>query len=243
MKTIELQHNSDEWFEDRKGKITDSKLKDVVSRVSLTKEAMVAELKELGVEFDSKLKKEELEELISVSSRVKLMLAQPKKLGFYRLLAERIARDADPDEDPRDKGHRLEQEAIDLLEQTNGIKYNRNRFCISDDNPNMALSPDGLSESGTHAAEAKCLSTAYHLMALCENKIPDDYEEQKLQYFIVNDKLEQLDFVFYDPLVTAKPFFVITFYRDDLKDEVELYKQYEIGLLKEIDNLAEELTF
>ena len=243
MKIEIVQQNTEEWMEDRKGAITGSKLKDVVSRVSPTKEAIVAELKEVGVEFDIKAKKDELEPLLPVASQVKLMLAQPKKLGFYRLIAERIALDADPDEDPRDKGHRLEEEAVNQLEQHTGIKYRRGLFCTSDEHPYMKLSPDGLSEDETHAAEAKCLSTPHHLMAMYENQIPDDYQEQKLQYFIVNPKLQRLDFVFYDPLITAKPFFTITFKREELANEIELYRLYELGLLAEVDKLVEELTF
>lgn len=247
MKIEIVQQNTEEWMEDRKGAITGSKLKDVVSRVSPKKEDIVAELKATGStltdEEFKKAKKEELEPLLPIASQVKLMLAQPKKMGFYKLIAERIALDADPDEDPRDKGHRLEKEAVNQLEQHTGIKYRRGLFCTSDEHPYMKLSPDGLSEDDTHAAEAKCLSTPHHLMAMYENKIPDEYEEQKLQYFIVNPKLEQLDFVFYDPLITAKPYFVITFFREDLANEIELYRLYELGLLAEVDKLVEELTF
>lgn len=243
MKIEIVQQNTEEWMEDRKGAITGSKLKDVVSRVSPTKEAIVTELKEIGMEFDLKAKKEELEPLLPVESRVKLMLAQPKKLGFYRLIAERIALDADPDEDPRDKGHRLEEEAINQLTELTGITYRRGLFLTSDEHQYMKLSPDGLSEDDTHAGEVKCLSTAHHLMAMYEGEIPDEYNEQKLQYFIVNPKLERLDFAFYDPLITAKPFFIITFYREDLASEIELYRLYELGLLAQVDKLVDELTF
>lgn len=243
MKILPIVQNTDEWMLERKKSITGSKLGDVVSRVSLTKDAIVQELKELGVEFDIKGKKEDLEPLLPVSSKVKLMLAQPKKIGFYQLIADHIALDGDPDEDPRDKGHRLEEEAVNQLEAELGIKYRRGLFCVSDEHEDMKLSPDGLSENETHAAEAKCLSTAHHLKAMYEKQIPSDYEEQKLQYFIVNPKLERLDFVFYDPLITAKPFFYITFYREDLADEIELYRQYELGLLKMVGEMVEELTF
>lgn len=230
-------------MEDRKGKVTGSKLGDVVSKVALTKEAMVNELKELGILFDPKLKKEEIEPMLSINSKVKLMLAQPKKIGFYQLVADRIALDGDADEDPRDKGHRLESEAIDKLEEINGIKYRRGLFCQSSDHEDMALSPDGLSEDETHSAEAKCLMTAKHLQVIDTNELPSEFEEQKLQYFIVNDKCERLDFVFYDPLVTAHPVHILTFFREDLKEEIELYRLYELGLLSEVDKMVEKLTF
>ena len=67
-----------------------------------------------------------------------------------------------------------------------------------DDDENIAVSPDGFIGT-TEAVECKCLSSARHIEALLTRAIPSEYEYQVLQYFIVNDKLEMLNFVCYDP--------------------------------------------
>jgi len=243
MKILEVTQNSEEWLEARKGRITGSKLGDIASKVGFTKEALIEELESLKIEVPKYAKKEELQALLPKTSLVKLMLKQPKKIGFYQLIADEIALIGDEDEDPRDKGHRLEEEAVNQLEEHTGIKYRRGLFCQSDDHEDIALSPDGLSDDCTHMAEAKCLMTAKHLQVIDTNELPSDFEEQKLQYFIVNEKGERLDFVFYDPLVTSHPIHVITFYREDLLDEIALFKEYQLGILKARDEMIEKLTF
>lgn len=165
-----------------------------------------------------------------------------RKVGFYQLIADKVAIE-DEDIDGMDRGHRLEDEALSLYEETEGKKYRRGLVCVSDEDPDMGISPDGLSDDETEAVEVKCLSTRIYLKAYFEKTIPDEYEFQKLQYFIVNPKLEQLHFVFYDPRVTAKPLFWITVFREDVADEVEVYKQKELEVLKEVNRLVAELTF
>jgi putative phage-type endonuclease len=200
MKIINVVQNSAEWDEIRKGKITGSKLNDIVVK-----------------------------------------RGTGKKIGFYELIADRVATQPDG-EDPMERGHRLEDEALDLYEKQVG-KLQRGVFAISDDNPNMAISHDAINKKHTHAVEVKCLSSAKHLQAYFEQQIPSEYEFQRLQYFIINPELQQLDFVFYDPRVTCKQLHSISFFRKDLEEEIEQYKQYQIDILAEVDKLVEELVF
>lgn len=201
MKIINVEQNSAEWLLARKGKITGSKLGDIVVK-----------------------------------------RGTGKKIGFYELIADKLAIESDG-ENPLDRGHRLEEEAIDLFEETEGIKFNRGVFAISDDNENMAISHDGLSKDETRALEIKCLSSARHLQAYFEKSIPSEYEMQKLQYFIINPKLERLDFAFYDPRIKSKPLHFITFFRADLEDDIKMYKDYQIAVLEEVNQLVEQLAF
>lgn len=205
MKVTKIQQNTDEWLEVRKGKITGSKLGDILSKRTST----------------------------------------GRKLGFYELIADRLAI-VEPIENPMDRGHRLEDEALNLFTEETGIELEKGLFCISDENPNMAVSPDGLVKVGDKypiAVEVKCLNTPRYLQAYFEKKIGSDYDFQVLQYFIVNPDLEILYFVYYDPRVTAKPMHYITVNRFDIEAELELYKAQEIEILKEIDNLVAELAF
>lgn len=201
MKIIEVEANSEEWLAIRKGKITGSKLNDIVVK-----------------------------------------RGTGKKIGFYELIADKLAVESDG-ENPMDRGHRLEDEAMDLLEAEVGIKFNRGVFAISDDSENMAISHDGLSEDEKTAGEIKCLSSAKHLQAYIEKTIPSEYEFQKLQYFIINPKLEKLYFGFYDPRIPTKPFHYITFFREDLEEDIAMYKDYQLQVLKEVDTLVSELAF
>ena len=205
MKTIKVQQNSDEWLQLRKGKITGSKLKDIVVK-----------------------------------------RGTGKKLGFYELIADRLSIGAD-EEDVMERGHRLEEECVQAFIQSTGIKLETDiGMWISDENENIAISPDAAVVSGDKypiAFEAKCLSASRHIQALVEQKIPDEYEFQKLQYFIVNPYLETLYFGFYDPRVTAKPFHYIKVDRKDVKEDVATYLQYQIDTLKEVEAIVEQLAF
>ena len=206
----ELEQNSEEWFETRKGKITGSKLRGIVP-----------------------------------------LRGTAKKIGFYELLADRLAvPETGEPEDERERGHRLEPEAIKLFSEQTGMKVESVGMCVSDNNPNMAYSPDGLVREAKKYVinvEVKCLSSARHLQALIEKKIPTDgaynFTAQNIQAFIVNEDCERNIFVFYDPRVTAKPLHWIEINRKDVEKEIEFYQNYQEETLKEIDALLEELTF
>lgn len=192
------------WFEARRGKITGSSLKDIVT------------LRGTG-----------------------------KKIGYYELIAARLASPAD-NEDPMERGTRLEPEAIALYEKqcdlpegaldTSLVLWQR------DDNDSIALSPDAFI-GNTKAFEVKCLSSARHIEALLTQEIPDEYQWQKLQYFIVNDRLEELTFIFYDPRLTVKQLHTITIKRADVQEDVDKYLSYQRAVLQEVDDVVNQLTF
>ncbi len=164
-----------------------------------------------------------------------------KKIGFYELLAERIAEEK-TDENPMARGSRLEDEAIEKLEQEFGV-IERVGFCVSDENENIAISMDGYQAKEKRAFEVKCLSSAKHLQAYFEQKIPSEYEDQALQYFIVDEKLETLIFAFYDPRIPSMELHTIKLQRADIEENIVKFKEYQLGVLKEIDEMAEQLTF
>lgn len=205
MRIIDIDQNSDEWLELRKGKITGSKLKDIVVKRGTS-----------------------------------------KKIGFYQLIADKLALEPE-DEFALDRGHRLEHEAIEQFELLTGKSVNKDvGLCISDVSDDIALSPDGLIEvDGEYkeAVEVKCLGSARHIQAIVENQVPDDFKPQMMQYFIVNELLTTLHFVFYDPRVIAKPVHVITVNRSDIEEDIEFYRDYQIKTLKQIDDIVTNLAF
>lgn len=168
-----------------------------------------------------------------------------RKIGFYEMIAERLSLDAD-DENPMDRGLRLEDEAIEEFTKKTGKKVERVGVCVHDKYPQIINSPDGLIKIGDkykEAIEIKCLSSARHLQAVIDNYIDPHFEAQVIQYFIVNPDLWLLHFVFYDPRVTSKPLHIIEVSRDDLGDKPKQFLEFQLEQLKEINKIVEEMAF
>lgn len=238
MRTINFTEEA-EWKSYREGKITGSILDDVFS----VKEITVAEIKEAldnaSIEYKKSASRSELLALLPETPKAKLT----KKLEFYRLLAHKIAVPEEGEEDPMERGSRLEAEALEKFAAIIGAAIsNELVMWVSDTNDSLAYSPDGVVDE-TEVVETKCLSSAEHLYIYYEKEIPTKYEKQNLQAFIVNDNLQILHFVCYDPRIPALPIHSITIKREDIADRIALYKQYEMQLMEELNKMAEELTF
>lgn len=192
------------WLNARLGKITGSKLKDIVS------------------------------------------VRGGRKIGSYQLVAESILGSAAlaEEEDPMARGTRLEPEAIERFRTETGKKVDDGLLLwISDDDERIASSPDGVI-GVTEAVEAKCLSAARHIEAKLEHRIPKDYEAQARQYFVVNEKLKTLYFVFFDPRFPAGlDFFYLTLKRTDIKKEIDELVAYQQAELKWVRAAVNRLTF
>jgi len=178
-------------------------------------------------------------------SRLKDIYAvrKERKQGFWELLAERLEIGDDQSENPMERGTELEGEAIQQFEIHEGKKVSTDLVIWTrDDNESIAISPDGFIGE-TEAVEVKCLASSRHLEAWFEKKVPKDYWLQVIQYFIVNEKLELLHFVMYDPRIPQKPYFKITVTREEVAEEVEQYLAYQKKVLEEVNALALELSF
>lgn len=201
MQTLKFD-SKQEWLDARRGKITGSRLKDIVVK-----------------------------------------RGTGKKIDYYELIAERLGIPAD-DESAMDRGTRLEGEAVErFCKETKKQVDTSLVIWTRDDNESIAISPDGFIGE-TEAVEAKCLSSARHIEAFLTQEIPDEYKMQALQYFIVNDSLTILYFIFYDPRLIAKDFFYIEMKRtEEVQKEVDEYLAYQRNVIKEIDEIVKTLTF
>ena len=199
MKIIQFD-NEEEWLDARRGKVTGTRLKDLIVKRSIK-----------------------------------------PKIGFYEIIAERIALPAN-DENLMDRGKRLEEYAIErFCEQTKKKVNTELVLWQREDDDNIAISPDGYI-GDTEAVEVKCLSSARHIEAWLTKEIPSEFEGQVFQYFIVNDSLKTLYFVFYDPRM-PKDLFWIEVKREDIEDKVAEYLELERETLKRIGEIEQELTF
>jgi exodeoxyribonuclease (lambda-induced) len=113
-------------------------------------------------------------------------------------------------------------------------------FCLSTKYKYLGLSPDGwVGYNG--AIEVKCPSSKTHVKYIREDKIPTEYVWQIVNYFIVNENLEWLDFVSFDPRFEHSKLWVKRVNREDLEEKI---KEAELMLIKaetEINNLLNKL--
>lgn len=244
MHIIEVEQRSEEWLDARKGKITGSKLKDIVSTGSVPKADVIEELEKLMIPHKKTATIPALMNLLPEEVRARLEKTIPRKLGFYELLADKIAY-ATGKENAMERGVELEPEAIEKVAEILDEKIETVGLCVHEYIPDIAVSPDGIIRKKgkiVEAVEVKCLSTARHLQALIEKRIPDEYHFQVLQYFIVIDTLEVLHFAFYDPRLVGHEVCIIEVHRDEVKDEVTQYEEYQKKVLEEVNVLAEAFT-
>lgn len=170
-----------------------------------------------------------------------------KKMGFYQLIADRVAHNPDPDESAMDRGNRLEREAVEKLNEHTGLKFNQvdNEIWVSSDNDNIVISPDAYVKGKkiTIAAETKCPNSAKYLMYRDIDEVPLEYELQVLQYFIVNTDLETLYLTLYDDRIVAAPIHIITVTRKELGLRIEHYLKYQLDTLAEVNKYVEKLVY
>lgn len=201
MKTLKFD-DQESWLAGRRGKITGTRLKDIISKRAGT----------------------------------------GKKKGYYELIAERIAIEADA-ENPMERGLRLEEEAVAKFQEATGKTVDTSLVIWQrEDCESIAISPDGFI-GDTEAVEIKCLSSASHIEAWLTKEVPSEYVDQVIQYFCVNDKLETVYSVFYDPRIPVKDYFVIETHRKDVQEKVEAYLAYQKDTIAEINAIVNELTF
>lgn len=163
---------------------------------------------------------------------------------FYELLAQRLSCEPHDDENAMERGDRLEEEARQEFERVYKKKVERIGFILSDENQNIACSPDGLIKNKgvyNEALEIKCLSSKNYLKAVIENQIPKDYYAQVVNYFIVNDDLKKLYFFLYDPRVQIKPYHTIEVLKEEIKDDIINYKQQALETLNRVESTIQEL--
>lgn len=241
------------WMAGRLGKITGSRVGDIVNKAGPTKETIIKVLSAREIPFKKTAKKEELEALLPADSLGEVQKLLPKKIGYYALIAERLGVPAD-EEIPMERGHRIEREAIDRFEKETGMKVDSSLVIWSrDDNESIAISPDGVVVDGespdSEATEVKCLSSARHVQAYITREIPEEYRPQCLQYFAVNDVLKRLNFICYDPRFSMfewqkgkLDFFVLHMDREEVIREVEDILEFQRNILNEVDREVNRIT-
>lgn len=159
MKIIGSEQNTEQWHQDRKGKILGSRVYSVLASKTGTKEEILAVFDELDIEYPltkngtPKVTVAQLNELMTPEAETLLMERAEKKLEFYQLIADRIAIDThyeynENDEivyngqNMMDRGHELEDKAAVIFAERTGKKLVQTGILVRDDNENIGQSPD-----------------------------------------------------------------------------------------------------
>ena len=180
MHTINVQQNTEEWLEARRGLITGSKIAqtaleeyaqtDVSRIIGMRAKALASAEAARTVEKAEEYKKkaEEYKKKADLAQLDNQRLKTP--VGFWQYLAELYATPDAEYENPADRGHRLENVNAGITVQKLGISEDTVDYeptmWARDDEPRIAVSPD-ITETGETpkwAIECKSLGTANHIM-------------------------------------------------------------------------------
>lgn len=183
MKIINLSqtNNTDAWLNERIGRITGTKSGSLaMSHYPQTDITKLTEHRNKALEQSKTAKTQEeinkyFQKAQDYDTRILEGEAKNKRLkttiDFWKFLAETMAEQPD-NENPMERGHRLEPENIHLTLQQLGYQQ---KDCItdcgiweSDEDPRIACSPDAYENATepTWAIECKSLGSAYHLQAV-----------------------------------------------------------------------------
>lgn len=255
MQVVNIQQDTEEWLEFRRDKIGGSSLHKLFPNTPPSKPELLATLTTLGIESNPRSSIKDLTASLPPVQIAMIKAEQSKKDEFYKLVAGLVARPVNfNDYDVldgvkvgwRERGHILQPEAIATFEELRKVKVNTgDSVWVSDDNPNIMVSPDGYipAKEITEAVELKCPDNHVVIRAYDEQRYPEEYHEQVLQYFIVNEKLQKLHFLIYTDCIPSLPLQVFTIGREDVADQLELYSEFQKLMVGKAKDLAGRLAF
>ena len=233
MKIIELDQNSEEWLEYRKGKSGGSAFGKMYKVNGRTNETIKDQF------------------FVMLAERV----ARPMTPNDYM---DRVPEGVSFSWAVR--GHILEPEAAKAFELKTGKILDDGKVWASDYDPSSYVSPDRVIKSSDgkirEAVEIKCLSSEKVLKVWWDKRqltdgesdfwaLPsNEYQAQVIKYFMVNDDLETLYWVLYTDLIPKLELQISEIKREDVSNFIEDAKGIEEKYLKnliEAERLLEEM--
>lgn len=178
---------------------------------------------------------------------------------FWVLVGELLTR-KDNGQEPMQRGHTYESEAIGLLSKQLDLEFDDNPgVWIDDEDEGQILSPDGAQPGNKpmYSAEIKCLGSGKHFKYLYKWKhhegpaidaVPNEsrasYREQCIDYFARNPDLLIHYFGMYNPdaIYEDHKLFYIPIERHEVLDLIEEQETTERTLLKRVRSIVDELV-
>lgn len=167
--------------------------------------------------------------------------AKARQEALYDIVGETLKMGVTTEyENPIDRGNRLEPEAVAAYEMETGLHTTKVGFAEHETNSRIGNSPDRF-VGDVGALEIKCPEHKNHIKYMLEKKVPDDYIWQVVQYFVVHEKLEWLDFMSYNPDLPSHPIFIIRVTRFELMDKIIELESKEQQFIVEVNQILETL--
>ena len=230
MKIIELDQNSEEWLEYRKGKSGGSAFGKMYKVNGRTNET-------LKDQFFTML----AERVARPMTPNDYLDRVPEGVSFSWAV----------------RGHILEPEAAKAFELETGLILDDGKVWASDYDPSSYVSPDRVIKSSDgkirEAVEIKCLSSEKVLKVWWDRQhlttdgsdfwaLPsNEYQAQVIKYFMVNDDLETLYWVLYTDLIPKLELQILTIKREDIATIIEDAREVEKRYLETLDEAEKML--
>lgn len=179
---------------------------------------------------------------------LKAIMGTPKarQEAKYEIIAERLTIGVDMDyENPMDRGHRLESEALAAFEFETGKKIETTGYIEQDDNSLIGYSPDAIVSDTNDAedVEVKCPLGKNYVKMWLTDEVPEEYYWQMIQGFAVNPILTKRYFVGYNPDITVHPLHIIEVNRSEVENSISVALEKQNAFLLEVESeLAKIIT-
>jgi hypothetical protein len=185
------------------------------------------------------------------SSRTKDIMKSDNLPVVDALIAERECRDEalwdavenNYESDAMRWGTEHEPEAKQKYSEQTGIELIDVAFCIHDVYDWLGMSPDGLTPDYTGAVEVKCPATKTHVRTIRMGGVPNEHKHQIAQYFLVNEKLQWLDFISYDPRFAPKPLYIYRVEREHILTELSDTMTALVKFWAKFEKYHQQVTF
>lgn len=181
------------------------------------------------------------------SSRIAKVYSSTNLALVDELIAERFLKYSDNDDDfingDMQRGNDLEPIAADEYTAKFGIELERVGFCVSDKYSWLGCSPDRFTPDRKGGIEIKSPRAKGHIMYIRMGGIPNKHKEQIWNYFLVNEKLEWLDFVSFCPNFTIKPLYVYRINRADILADLIEAESKLVAFNAKLEKYESEILF
>ena len=136
-----------------------------------------------------------------------------------------------------------EGEACEEYTKATGIKLETVGFCTHETFDYIAMSPDRFTPDRTGGIEVKCPNTKTHIRTIRMGGLPNEHKYQVYQYFLVNEKLQWLDFVCYDPRFTPRPLYINRITRNEIEPELYSLQAEIVKFWAKFEKYYNQVTF
>jgi hypothetical protein len=136
-----------------------------------------------------------------------------------------------------------EDDAVQAYTAKVGIEMEAVGFCTHKVFDYLGMSPDRLTPDRTGAVEVKCPNTKTHIRYIRMGGLPNEHKYQILQYFLINEDLQWLDFVSYDPRFAPRPLYIHRVTRDEVQAELGELLANIVKFWAKFEKYYQQVTF